>query len=614
MNPLPDSHIMVSSPSNEVPHRIHKHRRSAAISGDFDVAGLGLFSPPQPISKSSRPSSRSMNSPNTQNHSFHRTLYLSSFVLLQRPASKGPRVSETENHNDKDFSNEVKQDTYHFPLRSPQNYSKSLPSTPRNILSPTRKFGGATGDVNSPIWMSPERGLSSGCYLNTPSLFMTEVTHFDSENIPDAVIDLDVIHAHSKTSCHMDTRDAMRRQQESFLASPFSNHGHNSSNLFAHTAFPKQMRELAEEAIEEEDDSEDSKRRIEVGLHGENLVTKTPETDEVTSDLDIDSLVYPPDAFGGVYQTLSASSSTSSLPSATGILRLHFLAMEKTFSNSSRDSSSIGLVGSSGQSWKRSSAKASRYQLFYDQSLKVSSALKHSSTESVPLTASDLAKSANNVIDRDCSPSRGLYHSSSLSNLKVQDSKSATRPLDQHLLRELNQLSKTYVSNLRPHPQAVPLGVSVSSSNKSRPNLSVSSPPTRKCSKHSIPEEQTELGVSRDSSRSSPRSPSLCGHDPLVAYAHGKDCAQINDKYQETAGKSFLSRYSVASPRPKTTSTQQPRSNSQQPRSNSQVTAEKAPYQVSLTDGRDSNQTEKVKKHAKKKAERLSIWFKRGAK
>lgn len=608
MNPLSNSHMMVSSPSNEEPHRIHKHRRSAAISGDFDVAGLGLFSPPQPLSKSSRPTSRSMNSPNIQNHSFHQPLYLSSFILLQRSASRGLKDSESEIYNDGDFSNEVKQDTYHFPLRSPQNYSKSLPSTPRNILSPFRKFGGTIGEVNSPIKMSPERGLSSGSYLNTPSLFMTEVTNFDSENIPDPVIDLDeVIHAHSKTPCHTDTRDAMRRQQESFLSSPFSHHGHNSNVSFAHTIFPKQMRELTEEAIEEEDDSEDSRRRIEVGLHGENFDTKTPETDEVPSDLDIDSLVYPPDAFGGVYLTLSASSSMSSLPSATGILRLHFLAMEKTFSNSSRDSSSIGLVGSNGQSWKRSSAKASRYQSFYDQSIKVSSALKHSSTESVPLTASDLAKSANGIMDRDCSPSKGLYHSSSLSNLKVQNSKAATRPLDQKSLREFNQLSKIFVSNLRPHPQAAPPSVPVSSSNKSRAYLSISNPPTRKCSNHSIPEEQSELEVSRNSSSSSSRSLSLCGHASTAACAQSRDCAQITDTFQGTAGKSLSSRYSVASPKPKIT-------NTQQLRLNSLVNAEKPPYQVNSAEGRDINQTEKLKKHAKKKADRLSIWFKRGAK
>lgn len=338
-------------------------------------------------------------------------------------AHSGESVKDFQFSTGEDFFNEPRLDSFQFPSKSPENCLRSLPSTPKYLVSPIRKFGGALNNLNSPTRFKNEKSMSILTCPSTPKLFMTEATTLNDENIPDAVIDLDeILHANMHIEDHSDgDHDSMKRPQDDFLASPFARSAPNNQISSAHASlYSKQpIRELAADAIEEEDDLDEYKLIVE-DASVENL---SELVGNPTSEADSDIFTNPPDAFSGVYLTLSANSSNSSLPSANGTQRLPFLSIEKTSSNSSKDSGASTFFASNGSSAsKRSSAKATRYQSFYDQSFKISSALKHSSTESIPLQSSENYSNSSIALSKDeiALVTKALGHSSSLPSLKSQ--------------------------------------------------------------------------------------------------------------------------------------------------------------------------------------------------
>lgn len=365
---------------------------------------------------------------------FHQRLYLSSFLTQtnQSPFSAVDDV-ELDRHfhfsNDEDFCNKPQLEGFLFPSNSPDLNLLPLPSTPRYLMSPVRKFTGTGSNLNSPIRLKSKKSISS---VHSPHLFLMENNTTNDENIPDAVIDLDeILNANMHIADGNDNDlDACDRFQDDFLASPFTKSilSHFQSSSYSSSYLKQAIHELAPDAIEEEDDLDEYKLATEDIIDEQSEDTAVlDENDILESNSGTGIFENPQDTFSGVYLTLSANSSNSSLPSSGGCpsQRFPFISLiEKTTSNSSKDSGASTFFSNTGTSTKRSSAKASRYQSFYDQSFKISSALKHSSFESIHLVSSQNTENANSTsvdyVKADTIPaSKVLGHSSSLPSLKA---------------------------------------------------------------------------------------------------------------------------------------------------------------------------------------------------
>lgn len=451
MSSVPSStnHLSVTPTSSR---KIHRHRRSAAISGDFDSMGLGLFSPP-PTSKS-----------------------LSNISI--NPSNAYSNESYSDKHfqfdNVQDFTNKPVVDGFAFPNKTPDMNKTPSGASPQHFgtLSPGRNspLHPNSYGLNSPIKLG-HRKAASVSNISKTRFFLTEETNLNKENIPDALIDLDeVMNANlhigyisnntSSSTPYNHTRTELAppdiENYDDFLGSPFtkqgsspfvssplssllgqtnhlthslfncyntstaSNNNHNGLNL-SNLLFDQPIQEQTGDSISEEEDSEGLLNNNE-NVENDGSLEYLPSFNE-TEDL----FANPPNLIlgSGIYSNLSASSSTSSLRS-TGNRVLSSNLIEKTLSNSSRDSaisngvpvntptlSSINTVGT--PSGKRSGAKANRYQIFYDQSNRISNALKVSSSESINIVRSNSSNHNNNGNTKEV---RSLGHSSSLPSLK----------------------------------------------------------------------------------------------------------------------------------------------------------------------------------------------------
>lgn len=422
------SHLL--APSALLGKKTHRHRRSGAISGNFDVVGLGLFSPPPPISHGARHSPHNSNPAQISSTSaIHQQLLLS--LLMFGTSLESDVLDRHFNFcNEDDFENRTKSTLFEFPQKG--TLSPALPLLVPAINSPLRRLSGGSAMLNSPIRLRNRKSVSS---MNTPKLFLTEETTLDEDNVPDALIDLDEILKPSNMLLNDGTDSMAGAEPRSFhefaeesgffqnprlLALPPT----QSCSPFSSPAYFKQpIREPADRAIEEEDDLEETALELpETANH--DLMRNTPDClpNVLVASMSAD-----------MYQ-LSVNSSNTSLPSIEAVSQRSVSAtlLEKSISNSSRDSTISGLAFVRSNSLKRSSgAKASRYQTFYDQSLKISYALKNLSSESVPnhiVGGTPLSTAYEHVLHsptslnvpnlRSCSV-ESLGHSSSMPCLRV---------------------------------------------------------------------------------------------------------------------------------------------------------------------------------------------------
>lgn len=431
--PDPSTHLSPSSTPMSI-RRSHKHRRSAAISGDFDIMGLGLFSP-----SNDHPT----NSPSV-------------------PKSSTNPEDELDKHfnfnNDDDFTNKPKADDFAFPNKTPDLSSISTP--PRYFPSANSRKNVAY-NLNSPIKLNHRKTLSSNNINTSKSrFFLTEETNFNSENVPNAVIDLDEIlnanlhignelnnYNHKKTE--LLPHDIFGSGDDDFFTSPsfMKQNSFSSSPLSIPnniTLFQQPIQEQTSDSIaEEEQDGEE--------------IDDEENIDIITSDTEGELFTNPKDCLGGIYSNLSANSSSSSLKSSGNQLlnssqskytTSHFI--EKTMSNSSKESNNsgnnammnLGYPNSTPIS-KRSGAKANRYQSFYDQSFRITNALKFSSSESINIVRSNSGSGQNNSPSTSIPnngnmliPTKILGHSSSLPSLKSN----LKRILPPHQTPRLNEL------------------------------------------------------------------------------------------------------------------------------------------------------------------------------
>lgn len=393
MSSLPNpSHLALT------PGRRHRHRRSAAISGDFDLVGLGLFSP------TTNTNTHTLNTPNNT-------------ASDEKDYEYGKSGDDLDRHfnfnNEDDFCKKPTGDGFSFPNKTPdmsQNNQRSFTS----FTSPPRRSNNYS--LNSPIRLNHSKSASTSAAPKT-KFFLTEETNFNNENVPDAVIDLDeILKANTNTRDNNSPSIPIHKRtqltppelsgHDEFLASPFLK---PASSPFISSPLSSINNPLFQQPIKEQtSDNEDINDIDEIDELDEMEVANDDNID-LMADHDEEFFTNPQQTLEGLYSNSSANSSCSSLRSSK--------AIEKTLSNTSNNSGvSSGKTESLPQT-KRSGAKANRYQSFYDQSFKVSNALKVSSSESINLVRSNsiTIRIANTSANKDM---RLLGHSSSLPSLK----------------------------------------------------------------------------------------------------------------------------------------------------------------------------------------------------
>lgn len=472
MSSLPSVSHMSLAP-NQSARRSHRHKRSGAVSGDFDIVGLGLFGAPPTNSREGRHLSTS-STPQAQPaevNSFHHKLFSGLFVP---PTDISPDQAQLDRFfkfsNENDFANTPHKEEFMFPSKGAD--LDSMSASPRMLSATRRGFSGLSSNLNSPIRLKPKTSRPS--FNLTPKLFMTEETVFNDENIPDAVIDLDEI---LNASSHAGDRPEIGGVELHKFSSPkdddlflFLNtriglsvvhHG----SPYSSPAYLKQMiREPVTDAIEEEEDMEEYKlaeEEITTLRSGEATVGEIDDSSDIK---DFEHFANPQNAFHGIYTTMSANSSSSSLQANLLIAQRTSSAplLEKTSSISSKDSNMSTFANASTPTSKRSSAMATRYQSFYDQSFKISSALKFSSTDSVHLVKSN-SNGDSGAGEFPASNNLNLLgHSSSLPSLKSNIKRPIPMTLaDVRFMRDpkSNYTTLNNATKISPHdPQGRPCG------------------------------------------------------------------------------------------------------------------------------------------------------------
>lgn len=347
---------------------MHRHRRSGAISGDFDAMGLGLFSSPPPFA-------------------------------LSASSNQGlPLSDDLDRHfqfdNEKDFTNKPISSSFAFPSKSPD---PSYPASPQHSCASPIRRPRPSSVLNSPIRMASQNRPQSQVNSPLTKFFMTEETSLDAQNVPDPLIDLDdVLHS----NLHIGDQSTIGTPHDDFLASPFIKPNASpfvSSPLSVQntTLFHQPIHEATADDIAEELEDKKGTR---------------------VSDDDCEIFAQAPNTLTDFYYNGSCNSSTSSLRSFSNSNKVTNQMIENTFSNGSKDSYNSGqnqLSSINTPPSKRSGAMANRYQSFYDQLYKISNALKVSSSESVNLTVS----TSNDVATNDLKE-RTLGHLKSLQSLK----------------------------------------------------------------------------------------------------------------------------------------------------------------------------------------------------
>lgn len=435
------SYSHLQSPSGQLGKRTHKHRRSGAISGNFDAVGLGLFSPPPPISHAARHSPHSLNPiPQAAAAGNHQHLLLS-LTMLNSKSDSDVLDWHYNFCNEEDFSNKPTDADFEFPSKSPN--SPILPFCSPKVVISQRRASGSSLMLNSPIRLRNKKSASS---MNaTPRLYLTDETILDEHNIPDALIDLDEILNPNNALMGDRTESLIGAEPRSFhdtldeagLLPHSRSHAQQPYSFSPYSSpayFKQSIREPADRAIVEECDIEETSLDISaeqncslpsISIASENLpllsapaLLSGPVTASTASEL---------------YE-LSVNSSNTSLPSieiSSSQRNASATLLEKSVSNSSRDSAFSGLVFVRSNSIKRGSgAKASRYQTFYDQSLKISYALKNSSAENVNTNSSGTMSHSQSAYESLLQPNsghscnvhsqhEGLGHCSSMPCLRV---------------------------------------------------------------------------------------------------------------------------------------------------------------------------------------------------
>lgn len=349
---------------------IHRHRRSAAVSGDFDAplnpwgSGVWASSPTKSQKSSLHCSSKSFGG-------------LGDFMSLQLSDSY-----QFNNHSD--FVKPP--ETFSFPYTVLYDSCTTPPESPRVALCTALSHSSLSHASPSVFRQSPQKriiftsrldspiclGNSNSCSLPNTRFFTSEETVFTTRSIPEPIIDfdkaLDLVHL------RLESPRAPRHLHEHSSVSPTPSISHDA---FFDTA-----------AIEEEKDSD-----VLLDVQG----SLWPRDDPAFINQAQISQYMAPDT-----HILTNSSSDSLLVCmrhpGDGDMVL-FVQMDRFSSNVSNSSDSEQqshslLISPPLPQSKRSGAKANRYMLFYVQTNRVSNALRESSLECVNIVQSNLGAGA----------------------------------------------------------------------------------------------------------------------------------------------------------------------------------------------------------------------------
>ncbi|KAK6462733.1 hypothetical protein DFJ63DRAFT_313862 [Scheffersomyces coipomensis] len=445
--------ITTSTTTNK---RSHRHRRSAAISGDFDVLGNGLFAmPPIQPPQSSIPKSEFIDNVYQFNND-------EDFEPIKRPLPSSTTIPSSSSPSSDSFS---------FPAtRTPDldsssnSFTRNIPFSPKRYQHPGMHYGSPSqhhhphmspGSLNSPIRLSlanHKRAYSSNNSLRPMKLAEEEVLS-SSSDIPDPIIDLDEIltanlHIGGGSGSNTNLNNTLHKRTGSapaecvfddheFLASPFLKQTPLISSPFFTTTVGSPLATATSSSVlinqpihekpndDDDDDDDDSNSSdnadIERVVDEDNHIDFLSLENQTSNNSSTTEFPNPPNS---LYITLSANSSSSSIRQNL---------MEKTLSNSSKESIGNSIPPNNnnnnttttssttnGQN-KRSGAKATRYQIFYDQSNRISNALKISSSESVNIIRSNSQnKDINSInsINNNNNNKHLLGHASSFPSLK----------------------------------------------------------------------------------------------------------------------------------------------------------------------------------------------------
>ncbi|GMF00211.1 unnamed protein product [[Candida] boidinii] len=144
--------VPLTSTAAHPPRRGHRHRRSAAISGDFDLAGMGLLPPP-----------------NTASHSLSKSVPTESSYIYSIPLSNSASLNNGSTHNNNDGN------TLLPPLKNNQNQTTTTSASTNSLLIPKLSYDSFSSpkvdrldNDNMSNSMHNNRFFSSSSYLGSP--------------------------------------------------------------------------------------------------------------------------------------------------------------------------------------------------------------------------------------------------------------------------------------------------------------------------------------------------------------------------------------------------------------------------------------------------------------
>lgn len=369
--------------SSATPGKRHRHRRSGAISGDYEVLGLGVLSPENP--RSDDVSKTSLTGAGTGKE-YSKT----------PPSDKAGDIPDyLDKHfqfnNDSDFSNKPLSSEFTFPSNS-TTLSNKFPREQIDEGSNMKQNGYTSSGLSSPLYISHKKSASTSTGPRT-KFFLTEDTCFNEDDVPNAVIDLDEV-SNSNTPKEENRPNFHKRTKLSPL--DYLNNDAFMLLFKDNSPFLVNTKPLLQQPIQEHS-----------GDVFDESDEETVQNDKKKVDNEnCESYSSPQLILDNLYTDSAINSSSSSLHSNKLVDRV-------SINLSNNTSTKVTTT-------RKPISKANRYQSIYDQSYRISSALKNSSTESLAL------KVPNNRIQSPCPKDigKGLGHSSSLPILK---SSSASR-------------------------------------------------------------------------------------------------------------------------------------------------------------------------------------------
>ncbi len=390
-----------------VPHRRgHAHKRSAAISGDFDAIGMDFFRAPPNANQKIVQSSTSLPKDSFLNQKQYHlpAINAPSFVITDVTESSPPRYpppkQQQQNHESKQVENHSRELTASTP--SPQKKHTRLNSWAHSFMKPKKN------ELKSSTTSSKVEYNSSSSNEATPDK-TTQFTYNNNNgknnnnnnnnpyHVPEALIDLDLASGilHDPNS-KIPRKKIMHRRTESapeledFLKyKVFSNTSNNNNNSNGTQKNP---------AIFEEDEEDD--------MIDEDAISSASSTNN------------------NIPSTNNKNDSTNSLSSYPSFKLQSPATVNNSVVSTPTSIKTNATQQQQHQSTRRGGATAARYQSYYNNSLLLSNALKSSESLSQITNSSNHSNNLQNKTSISSFNSKFIMSSNSSTNSSMLNSPS----------------------------------------------------------------------------------------------------------------------------------------------------------------------------------------------